>query len=125
MSPVSLRESLRKAVASREEVEADEERVDAVTATGCTPVAQTAERRRVKVSGVIRSVVLRPRQGVPALEAELYDGSGNLVLVWLGRREIAGVEPGRRLKVEGLVCTRDGRRSMFNPRYELRPRPGE
>lgn len=125
MSPVSLRESLRKAVASREEVEADEERVDAVKATGCTPVAQTAERRRVKVSGVIRSVVLRPRQGVPALEAELYDGSGNLVLVWLGRREIAGVEPGRRLKVEGLVCTRDGRRSMFNPRYELRPRPGE
>jgi hypothetical protein len=125
MSPVSLRESLRKAVASREEVEADEERVDAVKATGCTPVAQTAERRRVKVSGVIRSVVLRPRQGVPALEAELYDGSGNLVLVWLGRREIAGIEPGRRLKVEGLVCTRDGRRSMFNPRYELRPRPGE
>ncbi|MFF1529418.1 OB-fold nucleic acid binding domain-containing protein [Cellulomonas sp. NPDC058312] len=122
---MSLRESLRKAVASREEVEADEERVDAVKATGCTPVAQTAERRRVKVSGVIRSVVLRPRQGVPALEAELYDGSGNLVLVWLGRREIAGVEPGRRLKVEGLVCTRDGRRSMFNPRYELRPRPGE
>jgi len=125
MSPVSLRETLRKAVASREEVEADEERVDAVRATGCTPVAQAAERRRVKVSGVIRSVVLRPRQGVPALEAELYDGSGNLVLVWLGRREIAGVEPGRRLKVEGLVCTRDGQRSMFNPRYELRPRPGE
>ncbi|RMI04680.1 OB-fold nucleic acid binding domain-containing protein [Cellulomonas triticagri] len=122
---MSLREHLRKAVASQEEIEADEEREDAVRATGCTPVAQTGERRREKVSGVIRSVVLRPRQGVPALEAELYDGSGNLVLVWLGRREIAGVEPGRRLKVEGMVCTREGRRSMFNPRYELRPRPGE
>lgn len=125
MSPVSLRESLRKAVASQDEIEADEEREDAVRATGCTAVAQTSDRRRVKVSGVIRSVVLRPRQGVPALEAELYDGSGNLVLVWLGRREIAGIEPGRRLKVEGLVCTREGRRSMFNPRYELRSRPGE
>jgi DNA/RNA endonuclease YhcR with UshA esterase domain len=74
---------------------------------------------------VLRSVVLRPRQGVQALEAELYDGSGTVDLVWLGRREIAGIDPGRRLKVEGLVCTRDGRRSMFNPRYELRPRPGE
>ncbi|VTR78760.1 OB-fold nucleic acid binding domain-containing protein [Cellulomonas hominis] len=123
--PVSLRESLRKAVASQEEIEADEEREDAVRATGCTPVAAATDRHRVKVSGVIRSVVLRPRQGVPALEAELYDGSGTVQLVWLGRREIAGIEPGRRLKVEGLVCSREGRRSMFNPRYELRARPGE
>jgi len=125
MSPLSLREGLRRAVASQEEIEASEEREDAVRAKGCVPVSQTPDRHRVKVSGVIRSVVLRPRQGVPALEADLYDGSGNLVLVWLGRREIAGIEPGRRLKVEGLVCTREGRRSMFNPRYELRPRPGE
>lgn len=70
-------------------------------------------------------MVLRPRGGVPALEAQLYDGTGTVELVWLGRREIAGVEPGRRLKVEGLACTIDGRRVMFNPRYELRPRPGE
>jgi hypothetical protein len=125
MSPRSLREGLRRAVASQEEIEASEEREDAVRATGCMPVDQTPDRHRAKVSGVIRSVVLRPRQGVPALEADLYDGSGNLVLVWLGRREIAGIEPGRRLKVEGLVCTREGRRSMYNPRYELRPRPGE
>ncbi len=125
MSPLSLREGLRRAVASQEEIEASEEREDAVRAKGCMPVAQTPDRHRAKVSGVIRSVVLRPRQGVPALEADLYDGSGNLVLVWLGRREIAGIEPGRRLKVEGLVCTREGRRSMYNPRYELRPRPGE
>jgi hypothetical protein len=125
MSSMSLREHLRKAVASQDEIEADEEREDAVRATGCTPVSQASERHRAKMSGVLRSVVLRPRQGVPALEAELYDGSGTVQLVWLGRREIAGIEPGRRLKVEGLVCSREGRRSMFNPRYELRPRPGE
>lgn len=124
MSP-SLRETFRKAVASQDEIEADEERQDAVKATGCTAVENVPDRHRVKVSGVLRSVVLRPREGVPALEAELYDGSGTVELVWLGRREIAGIEPGRRLKVEGLVCTLDGRRSMFNPRYELRPRPGE
>jgi hypothetical protein len=123
--PTSLREHLRRAVASQEEIEAVEERADAVRATGCTPVGLASDRRRAKVSGVIRSVVLRPRQGVPALEAELYDGSGTVVLVWLGRRAIAGIEPGRRLKVEGLVCSREGRRSMFNPRYQLRPRPGE
>ena len=74
---------------------------------------------------MLRSVTLRPREGVPALAAELYDGSGTLDLVWMGRREIAGVEPGRRLRAEGLVCVVDGRRTLFNPCYELRPRPGE
>jgi DNA/RNA endonuclease YhcR with UshA esterase domain len=69
--------------------------------------------------------VLRPRQGVPAVEAELYDGSGALDLVWLGRRTIAGIEPGRRIAVTGMVCEAEGRRTMFNPRYELKPRAGE
>lgn len=121
----TLRDTLRQAVASQDEIEASEERADAVRTGGCTPVDQVPERSRAKVAGVLRSVVLRPREGVPALEAELYDGTGTVELVWLGRREIAGVEPGRRLKVEGLLCTMDGRRAMFNPRYELRPRSGE
>ena len=122
---MSLKERLKKAVASQAEIEADEERADAHRSVGCTPVDQLADRSRASVSGVIRSVTLRPREGVPALEAELYDGSGALDLVWLGRREIAGISPGRRLKIEGLVCLVDGRKTVFNPRYELRPRPGE
>ena len=122
---MSLKERLKMAVASQAEIEADEERQDAHRSVGCTPVDQLTDRSRASVSGVIRSVTLRPRDGVPALEAELYDGSGSLDLVWLGRREIAGVTPGRRLKIEGLVCLIDGRRTVFNPRYELRPRPGE
>ena len=122
---MSLKERLKKAVASQAEIEADEERQDAHRSVGCTPVDQLSNRSRASVSGVIRSVTLRPREGVPALEAELYDGSGSLDLVWLGRREIAGITPGRRLKIEGLVCLVDGRRTVFNPRYELRPRPGE
>jgi hypothetical protein len=122
---MSLKERLKMAVASQAEIEADEERQDAHRSVGCTPVDQLSNRSRASVSGVIRSVTLRPREGVPALEAELYDGSGALDLVWLGRREIAGISPGRRLKIEGLVCLVDGRKTVFNPRYELRPRPGE
>ena len=122
---MTLKEHLLKAIASQAQIEADEERADAHRSVGCPPVEQLRDRSRASVSGVIRSVTLRPREGVPALEAELYDGSGALDLVWLGRREIAGVTPGRRLKIEGLVCMIDGRRTVFNPRYELRPRPGE
>ncbi|MEK8228828.1 OB-fold nucleic acid binding domain-containing protein [Oerskovia sp. M15] len=71
---------------------------------------------------MLRSVILRPREGVPTVEAELYDGSGSLDLVWLGRRRIAGVEPGRRVRVEGLVCEIAGRRTMFNPATSCAPR---
>jgi hypothetical protein len=122
---MTLRETLRRAVASQAEIEADEERADAHGIAGCMPVSDVPDRHRAMVSGVLRSVTLRPREGVPALEAELYDGSGTIDLVWLGRREISGIEPGRRLRVEGLACAIDGRRTMYNPRYELRPRPGE
>lgn len=72
------------------------------------------------MAGTLRTVTLRPRGGNPALEAELYDGTGVVNLVWLGRRRIAGIEPGRKLRAEGLVSVQDGRKVIFNPRYELR-----
>ncbi|MDR3068258.1 MAG: OB-fold nucleic acid binding domain-containing protein [Cellulomonas sp.] len=121
----SLRERARSLLASREQVEASEERADALTVAGRTPIAELPDRRRAVATGVLRSVTLRPREGVPALVAELYDGSGSLDLVWLGRREIAGIVPGRRLVVEGMVTRLEGRRALFNPRYQLKARPGE
>ena len=62
---------------------------------------------------------LRPRGGVPALEAELYDGTGTLTLIWLGRRRIAGIGPGRAVEVSGRIGEHDGQRVLYNPRYEL------
>ena len=38
----------------------------------------------VRVAGTLRTVTLRPRAGVPALEAELFDGTAPLDVVWLG-----------------------------------------
>ncbi|MCL2850546.1 MAG: OB-fold nucleic acid binding domain-containing protein [Micrococcales bacterium] len=122
---MSLRERVRSLLASRDQVEASEERADALSVTGSTPVVDLADRCRATACGVLRSVTLRPRDGAPALEAELYDGSGSLDVVWLGRREIAGIVPGRRIVVEGMVTHVDGRRTMYNPAYQLRPRPHE
>ena len=72
------------------------------------------------VQGRIRHVVFTPRESVPTVEAELYDGTGTIELIWLGRRRIAGIEPGRTLVVTGRVGSRDGRPAIYNPRYELR-----
>jgi len=87
---------------------------------GCCPIAEANDRERVDLKGSLRTVTLRPRGGVPALEAELYDGSGLITLVWLGRRRIAGIEPGRQMKVSGRIGVHDMQRIMFNPRYELK-----
>ena len=79
------------------------------------------DRQIVTVTGTLRTVTLRPRAGVPALEAELFDGSAALDVVWLGRRSIVGIEPGRRLIASGRISMSRGRRVLFNPKYELRP----
>ena len=98
-----LRKSLSK-WASSADMEARELKEGAVKA-GCCPIAEADDRQRVELQGSLRTVTLRPRGGVPALEAELYDGSALITLVWLGRRRIAGIEPGRAIKVD-----RPGRR---------------
>jgi len=88
---------------------------------GATPVAGCCTGEQVTVSGTLRALTLRPVGGVPALEAELYDGSGVLTLIWLGRRRIRGIDPGRGLSARGRVTMQNRRPVMFNPTYELRP----
>jgi len=92
----------------------------AVRDSGLVTISEAPDRTRVQLSGTLRTVTLRPRGGVPALEAELFDGSGAIILVWLGRRQITGISPGRQLEVEGRIGNQDGVRVMYNPRYELR-----
>jgi hypothetical protein len=116
-----LRQAFSRLVAPQHEVHAEHEQERAV-ALGGTPVATLRLREHGVACGTLRSVILRPRAGVPALEAELFDGSGSIALIWLGRRQIAGVEPGRRVRVSGMLTESDGQRAIFNPRYELMPR---
>jgi hypothetical protein len=54
------------------------------------------------------------------VEAELFDGTDSILLVWIGRRRIPGIEPGKTLQVRGRVGERDGRKAIYNPYYELR-----
>lgn len=119
-----VRRAVTRLATSAKEHEATELQQDCVQ-VGATPVAKLPDREMVRVAGTLRTVTLRPRAGVPALVAELYDGSGSISLVWLGRRQIAGIEPGRAMVACGRV-TRDGTQPViFNPRYELRPAAAE
>lgn len=89
--------------------------------SGATRVADCACGEEVTVLGRLRSVELCPRDAVATLEAELYDGTEGVMLVWLGRRRIPGIEPGRSVRVRGRIAMRDGRKVLYNPYYELQP----
>lgn len=76
-------------------------------------------------TGKVRSLVFRPEIKVPALEAELFDGTGFIVLIWLGRRKISGIKPGTSLSVSGRLVNVDGKLTMYNPKYSIIARGGE
>ena len=76
-------------------------------------------RERATVVGEVQSITLRPRSDVPALVAKLHDGTDSINLVWLGRREIAGIKPGCTLKAAGMVTIHRGQLTIFNPAYSL------
>ncbi|GAB2681745.1 OB-fold nucleic acid binding domain-containing protein [Saccharopolyspora gloriosae] len=71
------------------------------------------------VLGRLRSVDMSPTNSAPTLEAELFDGTEGVTLVWLGRRRITGIEPGRTIKARGRIAVRDGCKVLYNPYYEL------
>ncbi|HEX4655574.1 MAG TPA: OB-fold nucleic acid binding domain-containing protein [Mycobacteriales bacterium] len=113
-----MSKAVRKFTAEDQEIDAENLQKEATTA-GATTVATCGDRVPVTVLGTIRAMTIRPRAGVPALEAELYDGSGTVTLVWLGRRTIAGLGPGRQVRATGRITNAEGRKLIYNPRYEL------
>jgi hypothetical protein len=118
--PGRLRRLLGR-LASAEEDEAYDSLPQETESETVTRIGECHDRQIVRVTGDLRTVTLRPRAGVPALQAELFDGSDSLDLVWLGRRAITGIEPGRGLTASGRITMSHGRRVLFNPKYELRP----
>jgi hypothetical protein len=88
---------------------------------GVTPIGDARPRQEITVAGEISSLRHVPRAGTPSIEATVNDGSGSLVIVWTGRRNIPGVGPGKRLVLTGRGTPQGsgGRLMVLNPRYEL------
>jgi hypothetical protein len=60
----------------------------------------------------------RPDSNV--LACEITDSTGALTAVFYGRTQIAGLEPGCRVRLRGMVgIGADGRPAMINPAYDL------
>jgi hypothetical protein len=115
-----LQRALRRFTSSNAELES-EDMQRTVREEGAIPIRNCEDRQQVQLTGTVSCVTISPHGGQPALEVELRDGSGAVTLLWLGRREIPGIDPGRTLKVWGRISCHDGRRLLYNPRYELLP----
>ncbi len=113
-----LRRFLDRLTATDSELDAQELQRDAAKC-GAMPAGQCRRGQVVSVSGRLRTVAYTPRTNLPTLEADLWDGSDVVTLVFLGRRSIAGIEPGRQLTARGRVAIRDDRKVIYNPYYEL------
>jgi RecJ-like exonuclease len=87
-------------------------------------IASVTWRQRARVRGRVRSIRVQPLAGVPTLECTIYDETGGLAVVFLGRREIPGIRPGATLTAEGMVSDHQGRLAILNPAYQLQS-PGE
>lgn len=118
---MTLGQLLHRLTASTEELDAADERRSSAAA-GATAVADLVPRRRDTVAGVVTALTYRPRGETPALVVQLFDGSGAIDLVFLGRRDVPGIEPGRRLTAGGMVAAGRSRHAIYNPAYELLPR---
>jgi amino acid transporter len=92
-----------------------------IVVPGSTSIVDATWRKRVTISGRVRSMRVAPLHDAPTLELVLVDATGAISVVFLGRRSIAGVEAGARMIVEGTVGVHKHRLAILNPSYQLLP----
>ena len=99
---------------------AEEIRAWARTVPGVVPIAEAPLRTPVRIAGVVRRITVLPMAGNESLEAVISDGSGEVTVVFMGRRGLPGLNLGTRVVVEGVAGRqRDGTLRMVNPRFEF------
>lgn len=104
---------------SDEQRYAEEIEAWAAATPGTVRIRDAGTRSRVRLAGVVRRITVRPLEGNESLEALLYDGTGEVIVVWMGRRSIPGLNLGTRLVVEGLLADHRSGRRVVNPSFEF------
>lgn len=94
---------------------------DGTTATrrDVGPIGDVRWRTIARIRGRIRSIRVQPWADVGTLEAVVVDDTGGLLIVFLGRRKVAGIELGRTVIAEGMVGEHRGYLAILNPEIEL------
>jgi hypothetical protein len=83
-----------------------------------TAIAALVPRRRAVVAGEVESVVSYERPWVRT-DAVLNDGTGTVVLRFMGRSGVPGIVNGSRLVAEGTPAVERGVLLIRNPLYSF------
>ncbi len=83
-----------------------------------TPIATATARQKVTVEGRIKVVQVGTSAG-RSLEAQVFDDTGGIRLLFMGRTAIPGIEPGAVVRATGRIGEYKGHLALANPRYEL------
>ena len=114
-----IRRSLGRMAESDEQRYAEEIEEWAATVPASVRIVDAQSRSRSRLAGVVRRITVNPLEGHESLEALLYDGTGEVTVVWMGRRTIPGLGLGTRLVVEGMLGEQRGERRLVNPSFEF------
>ncbi|MCW2541269.1 MAG: amino acid/polyamine/organocation transporter, superfamily [Frankiales bacterium] len=109
----------RAEVADKVKAIADEPELEP-NADGIMPIAGVKWKQRVTIEGRIKIVQVGTTAG-KSLEAQVFDETGGMRLLFFGRTRIPGIEPGSAVRVTGTVGEYKGHLALANPRYELLP----
>jgi amino acid transporter len=85
---------------------------------GATAIGAASWRQKVTVEGRIRAVQLGSAMG-RALEVQIFDETGGMRLLFIGRKQIPGVDCGAVIRATGRVGRFRGHLAIANPIYEL------
>jgi hypothetical protein len=75
----------------------------------------------VVLQGEVKRQKVVPRAGSPVIELTISDGTGDIAVIFTGRRAIGGLSHGRGVRLEGVAHLENGRTVMLNPAYTLLP----
>jgi hypothetical protein len=89
------------------------------SALGTIPIADAPTRARIRIAGEVARLRVVPRAGSPSLEVTVDDGTGRALVIFTGRKRIAGIDPGRALVLEGTARDEHNRLVLMNPGYTL------
>jgi amino acid transporter len=86
--------------------------------SGVTPIGTVSWKQRVTIEGRIKLVQAGTTAG-KSLEAQVFDETGGVRLLFFGRTRIPGIKPGTVIRATGTVGEYKGHLALANPRYEL------
>jgi RecG-like helicase len=89
------------------------------TGIGETSIGEMPERTPVRICGEVTRQKIVPRAGSPVMQLTISDGTGEVTVIFTGRRSVTGLSHGRGVELAGVAYRERGHVVMLNPGYTL------